>query len=421
MKIKIIQKFIDSIRGKKKPNKNIIKQHLPIIGTTQKSNRILLVYHNNFLKKDAGNNVYQFEIIAVLKELGFSIDFISTTKLLDNFDGFDQDNKKYNNLIDNLYLYRVQDETMEKHHYSSTTWVSDGFLDYFQQVISKNNYDYIYVHYVNFLDLIKFSEIDESTKVIFSMSDFNSLQEFYNKDTASDKFKDLGKNIQEEIELLQHCDEVLCISNDEKHFFSRFHHDKKFHFLPHFANAKKLPDKQKDIDCLFIAYSNFHNKNAVLWFIDNVYEHLNKDINITICGKICQMLKEQDPDYYQKIKDLKINTIDFAEDLDELYARTKFSISPMQSGTGLKIKTISSMAYGIPVVSTELGVDGFPDKTENGCLVSNDPQEFAEHINQLTKYEVFYNSVVKKTNYYFKKHFSYNNNVEKLKKIFEIK
>ena len=60
-----------------------------------------------------------------------------------------------------------------------------------------------------------------------------------------------------------------------------------------------------------------------------------------------------------------------AESLDDLYSRTKIAIVPMFDGTGLKIKTITAMSYGIPVVGTCAAVDGFADKKENPCLITN--------------------------------------------------
>ena len=70
----------------------------------------------------------------------------------------------------------------------------------------------------------------------------------------------------------------------------------------------------------------------------------------------------------------------------------------------MKIKTIDSMARGIPVVSTSYGVDGFPDKLENGCLVADRPEDFAAHIDHMLADKVFYDRQCKKTRDYFDAH-----------------
>ena len=65
----------------------------------------------------------------------------------------------------------------------------------------------------------------------------------------------------------------------------------------------------------------------------------------------------------------------------------------MLSGTGLKIKVVESLSYGIPVVCNERGVDGLLSKINNGCLVSNNPNEFASFIEKLLNDEKYYNKI----------------------------
>ena len=115
--------------------------------------------------------------------------------------------------------------------------------------------------------------------------------------------------------------------------------------------------------------------------------------------------------------DYGVKFIDFVENLDDLYSKTKISIAPMVSGTGMKIKTITSMSYGIPTVTTELGVDGFIDKSNNGCLVSDNPKEFASYIEKLIEDSEFYNLAQKNTIEYFKSNFSKEKNKINLEKI----
>lgn len=376
------------------------------------NNRILMVYHCNFLRKNAGNNVYTYNIVESLKDMGFSVDFLAPG-FFDDYSDVVELNEKNGKLLDNIYVYRGKQERKE-YPYSSFSWVNDGFLKFFQDILEKNSYDYIYIHYVNFLDLIKFSNITPEVKIVVSISDFEALQQFYN----SHSIKKFCRVIEEEIELLEYVDEALCISSDELSFFSRFYPQKKFRLLPHFMPSKKLNSGIRDIDCLFIGHSNVYNADAIKWFIDNVYQHLEEGVRVTVCGKVCNMIKEQSPDYYQKMKDHGFNLIDFAPDLDEIYCRTKIAIVPMLAGTGLKIKTVTAMSYGLPVVATPLGVDGFLDKTQNGCLIADDGKTFAQFICKLLTDEIFYKKKAREVSDYFQKHFSQDFSRNVLKKAF---
>jgi glycosyltransferase involved in cell wall biosynthesis len=85
-----------------------------------------------------------------------------------------------------------------------------------------------------------------------------------------------------------------------------------------------------------------------------------------------------------------VTIIPFAKSLDDLFDDVKVAICPMFRGTGMKIKVVEAMAYGVPIVCNERGVDGFPDKRACGCIVTNDAQEFADAINRLIMDADFY-------------------------------
>ena len=64
------------------------------------------------------------------------------------------------------------------------------------------------------------------------------------------------------------------------------------------------------------------------------------------------------------------------------------------------------MEYGLPVVCNERGVDGLPDKTESGCLVTEDPIEFANYICKLLNDQEYYAQISNKTKHYYEKNFN---------------
>lgn len=48
----------------------------------------------------------------------------------------------------------------------------------------------------------------------------------------------------------------------------------------------------------------------------------------------------------------------FVKDLEAVYADCDFSIIPIRYGSGTRIKVIESISKGVPIVSTEMGVQG---------------------------------------------------------------
>jgi glycosyltransferase involved in cell wall biosynthesis len=231
---------------------------------------------------------------------------------------------------------------------------------------------------------------------------------------------EMAKLIPYEIEIMSQFDAVSCISFDELFFCQKLLPQIPFYHLPHPLPIKPQPVRDKDIDLLFLGFENPHNKEGVKWFIDKVLPHVGKDIRITICGLVWSSLAQSDPEYIRRAEAAGVSHIDFAEDLDELYARTRVSMCPLLGGTGMKIKVIDSLARGIPVVTTLWGVDGFADKHNNGCLVHDDPVEFADAINRLVRNDELYNHTVETARAYFREYLSLEANQEKLNRIFDL-
>jgi glycosyltransferase involved in cell wall biosynthesis len=422
------------------------------------NNRVLVIFHLNFLKLDRGCSYAIYVPIKMLKTLGYTIDFFTTNEM-DDFSDFANYNNE--NLIENLFLVNMRKEpplsmkTNKKNNgifyslkrllkyfhlnkpyhyvrkiikdtvmhiiklptyffsknYCLGSFVSDNVLEKFQEVIKKNRYNFIYVHYIEWADLFRYTNIPLETKLIYHMQDSHFVQYSY----LNNNIKLISKVLEEELKSLNFFHVYLYLSFDELLFWTKFSPNKKHYFFPPITSLKELPEAKKTIDILCLGHNNPYNVKSIYWFLDEVYPLLHKDISITFCGRFISALQS---DYLDKIYEYNISIIDFIDNLEELYAKTKIVIVPIQGGTGIKIKTIEALSYSIPVVSTFLGVDGFPDKFENGCQVSNNPNVFANNIKKLLEDEVFYISVKNRQNEYYKKHFSFEQNIETLKNVF---
>ena len=393
--------------------------------------KILLIYPINFLDNNAGNNNYVYGITKYLKEKGFLIDFLTKEKGLNqDWSNWDIQNKEH--FINNFFLYResekkkqsstferifktkkttkytkyyfcgiqlwkVRNKNSEKNtdFFSDFGYTTKDFIAYCNEVIANNQYDYVWIHYIFCAEIFKHLT-QKNFKKIYSMHDSHFLQIAYENGK-------IVENLTKELGVFQYIDKTLCISFDEMCLYNKFFPQKKFYFLPPIVPVKELCPSKKDIDMLFCGFSNPFNVAAIKWLVFEVLPLIKLNIHLTICGKVLKQLKNDCPEIYNLLDKYSVTKIDYAEDLDALYARTKISLSPMLGGTGMKIKTIDAMARGIPVVSTILGVDGFPDKYESGILVANTASEFVSYIERLTIDEKFYQDTQNKMMNYYKK------------------
>lgn len=347
--------------------------------------KILFIYHSNICNRNCGANSYLYNIAQALHKKGFIIDLFIPKSFDSKWDTLEKDliNKVFKeenyiipriNFILNKVINKFFKKIKSNNFDEKLNWIDKNDIRRFKEVIKNNKYDYVIFSYIYYSKLLDF--LPSNTVKVYSVNDFISIQEMQH---GNYKF---GEVIDEEINAIKKFDKVMFISNDEMMFFLNFIDIIKTSWLPPYTKIKKLDNMKKDIDIFFIGSDNIHNINGINWFLENVYPFIkNKNYKIVIAGKICSKLK------HSKCKDILF--LDYIEDLDLLYSRVKVVISPLRSGTGIKIKIIEAMSYDIPVVCTSKSLVGFIEKTNNGCVVADSPEFFSFAIENILNDEIF--------------------------------
>lgn len=356
--------------------------------------KILYFFPGNPLKKTAGNNARAWMLLNYFKQEKITLDFVSeqnedftkdtcseikNQKLANNVFLLEKQNNKGisyllgHSLCNKIkkqpkYLYRAQPKRIKE----------------FNALLENNDYDFIIISYTCWMSMIRVEQLNKHTKVVLDTHDFLTSQ-FQN----TKNFK-LGGYFENEMKLLNKADIIWTISTEEKYLFSQFS-DKQIDCIPHALKAEFNKSEEKTIDIVYVASENEHNIKAINWFIDNVYPLLSKELRITGIGKIVNHI----PDFPN------ITKHSYIEDLNATYQTSKIAICPMLSGTGLKIKVIEALAHSLPVVCNEKGIDGFINKTDNGCIATNSPEYFKDAIEQLLTDNSFYESQKNKATKFF--------------------
>ena len=368
--------------------------------------KVLLVYPHNFLQGAMGTNMRVMQIAWLLKELGCQIDQFGYENFQEGSSFHDFNAQNTNGLINNLFVYNFEDDKvynntlLRKGHRLSQllrgnyilSWVTPGVQNKFSQILENNKYDAILTFYTYLAPLFQNREVQ--AKKIYFMEDSVFIQQHSIASQRAKQYITPGKLLDSDLALMQVFDQVFCISKDEQLFYQRLL-DKPVGFLPHIMPVKqplRKDIKDKKWEVFFIGFSNLFNEEGLHWFMEEVYPRLDKHLNILLAGSAAQIVKEP----YDNIA-----VTNFVEDLDATYADVKAVICPLFRGTGMKIKVVEAMAKGIPVVCTDRGVDGLPDKTLSGCLVTQDPEEFAEFLNHLANDEEFYRKTSQQVESYY--------------------
>jgi glycosyltransferase involved in cell wall biosynthesis len=78
-----------------------------------------------------------------------------------------------------------------------------------------------------------------------------------------------------------------------------------------------------------------------------------------------------------------IEFLDYVEDLAPIMATAAAMVIPLVYGSGLKMKALDALYYGLPMVSTDCGIDSIPVTPERNVLIANDLREFVSPLIRL--------------------------------------
>jgi len=72
-----------------------------------------------------------------------------------------------------------------------------------------------------------------------------------------------------------------------------------------------------------------------------------------------------------------VRFLGWVDDLDAVLAGSAALLSPLRTGSGVKIKVLEALARGLPVIATTAGVQGIEGGERSGCLVGETPADLA--------------------------------------------
>lgn len=370
--------------------------------------KILIVFPHNFFELKSGVHKRFYELVKYLHNQSFSIDLLG----LKNFES-NWNEKSINHpdeLVNELFLYDFSDGYRKALLGKGTflkfwkipkkevvmpsqifDFAYDGMKAMFRKIVNKNKYDFIVISYVYWANLLEV-DIPYRTCKVLTMEDFITQNLF---DTYKGKI-DVGNFLNEEIRRVNLFDRVICLSHEELSFFSRFAPSPAYYYLPIFMESKLNITSNKLYEILFVGFDNFSNKNGLAWFFDQVYPLLEKNVNILIAGKISKFAPRLP----------NVTCVEYFEDIGDAYAQSKITINPLQDGTGMKVKVIESMSYGLPIVNTPRGLCGIKPAILHNFITAENPVDFARQINRLITEEAYYKTQSELMSSLFENHFN---------------
>ena len=195
-----------------------------------------------------------------------------------------------------------------------------------------------------------------------------------------------------ELAIYGRADVVIAVSEEDKKILEAEAKDLHIEVIPNIHATSTLPEGNPKLLDSLIFVGNFRhdpNVDGLLYFCEEVWPLIKKaapDTVLTVVGS-------SPPEEVKGLASKGIKVLGFVPDIVPLLETSAISIAPLRYGGGLKGKIGEAMAYGLPVVTTSVGTEGFGLTPGDNVLVGDTPELFAAAVVDLIRDRELYERI----------------------------
>lgn len=289
----------------------------------------------------------------------------------------------------------------------------------FTKITNSFKPDIIYLESPFVYELLDWNKIDRlHTKVVLVVH--NQEVEFFK---GANNWPFIIRNIEierikrYEARIMEFANAVKCVAPEDAHYGQSIVGEKCKYIPSHLAKATRrwLP---KRINEKYIYYSgalSFNpNLNGLMWFLESIYSrYIAKypDIKLKITGNVSDEIKDK----MRKYRQIEFTGYLSDMELEDLIVNSFFTVIPVLTGGGVKMKMLEAMKYGVPAISTEHVKNGIVSSVSEKVpfLYTNEVEKFLEYMNMLTENEDLRIMIGTDELDYFERVYSSNDNLKK--------
>lgn len=269
-------------------------------------------------------------------------------------------------------------------------------IDKSGKLISKNDFikqvlpfaDFVWLHrpeiFAKYYTVVK--KMKPAAKVFFDMVDFHYLRFKRESELTgnSDILKKADKFLKLELDNCRKADKIIVISDLEKESLKEFYNeDSKIISIGNihqFIENKNPVSFENRKDLLFIGgFDHKPNVDAVNYLSEEIMPLLwksNPEISISIIGS-------NPPEAIEKLNSEKFRIVGYVEDVSPYFLNSRIFVAPLRYGAGIKGKIGQSLEFGLPLVTTNIGAEGFNFEENRNITVGNTSREIVDNIMSL--------------------------------------
>jgi GT2 family glycosyltransferase/glycosyltransferase involved in cell wall biosynthesis len=336
--------------------------------------RILVVEACMITPDQDSGSVRMWAILQLLVELGCKVSFIA-------------DNLEH----PQPYVHNLQQAGIEVWH--------APYINSVTQLLETHGsrYDVIIFcrHYVASRYIDKIRHWAPHAKIVFDTVDLHFLREqrLAELENSTALARIANKTKVQELDIIAKADVTFVVSPFEHSILANLMPDSDVRLLSNIHSPQPIFCQFSERQGLLFVGGFQHppNVDAVKWFLREVWPLLKSrmpDLVVTFVGS-------RMPDSLLKLASPGVDIRGFVQDISPLLQSARISIAPLRYGAGIKGKINQAMAWGLPVVATNIAAEGMALKDGQEVLLADTPNAFAEAIFRLYNDEILWNRLAK--------------------------
>jgi glycosyltransferase involved in cell wall biosynthesis len=271
--------------------------------------------------------------------------------------------------------------------YHVERFYSQDFANKLSEKLEKNKFDVIILESIFTLPYLELLRKQCDSKIILRTHNvehliWSKLAKSLKNPIKKSIFQWMSRSLfKYETKMLPQVDGIACISQEDVIYFQKMGVQVPISHIPvsfSFERSSKLDYKKNDF--FFIGAMNWKpNLEAVDVLLKEILPRLlveDPEIRIHLAGSYM-------PSWMLDLKHDSIVVHGRAENVKEFMQNNGIMLAPMLSGSGVRIKILEAMAYGIPVISTSKGLLGIPFQQGINAICEDTWDEFAKKALQV--------------------------------------
>jgi glycosyltransferase involved in cell wall biosynthesis len=245
-----------------------------------------------------------------------------------------------------------------------------------------------------YFPLIK--NVNQEIKVFFDMVDFHYLR--FKRESELKNLPEImetaNKYLSLELDNCNKADKVIVISEIDKEALKfYFNDDSKIITIGNIHQYIKISNSllfEERADLLFIGgFDHKPNVDAVMYLYDEIMPLLWQSMpHITI-----SIIGSNPPEAILNLNSNHFKIIGFVKDVAPYFLNSKIFVAPLRYGAGIKGKIGQSLEFGLPLVTTDIGAEGFDFGLNRDYVVGNTSQEIVDKIILLLENKEVWNKI----------------------------